>query len=170
MDGLHTLGGSGDPNLCEGMALYVYMFNKDMNGRAFCNADGDFLLTPQLGTLDVQSEMGMLYVQPGEIIVIPRGVRVSVGLGADSTVARGYITEIWGSRFELPDLGPLGGHGLANPRDFLIPIAHIDENLHVPFEVVYKTNGKYYALTQDHSPFDVIAWHGNVVPYKVGPA
>ncbi|KAL3426720.1 homogentisate -dioxygenase [Phlyctema vagabunda] len=166
VDGLHTLGGSGDPNLRQGMALYVYMFNKDMSQRAFCNADGDFLLCPQLGTLDVQSEMGLLYVQPGEIIVIPRGVRFSIKLGSGSEAARGYITEVWGSHYELPDLGPLGGHGLANPRDFLYPIAHIDDDLHVPFQVVYKTNGKYYGLSQDHSPFDVLAWHGNVVPYK----
>ncbi|RDW65042.1 putative homogentisate 1,2-dioxygenase-3 [Coleophoma cylindrospora] len=166
VDGLHTLGGSGDPNLRQGMAQYVYMFTKSMERRAFCNADGDFLFCPQLGTLDVQSEMGMLYVQPGEILIVPRGVRVSIRLGEDSTAARGYVTEVWGSHFELPDLGPIGGHGLANPRDFLYPIAHIDEDLHVPFEIVYKMNGKYCAIEQDHSPFDVLAWHGNVLPYK----
>ena len=83
--------------------------------------------------------------------------------------ARGYITEIWGSSWELPDLGPIGGHGLANPRDFLVPVAHIDEleELHSNWEVVCKLNGKLEAIGQDHSPFDLVAWHGNVVPYKV---
>ncbi|CAG8960580.1 hypothetical protein HYFRA_00013403 [Hymenoscyphus fraxineus] len=169
VDGLHTLGGSGDPNLREGLALYVYMFNKSMSGRSFCNCDGDFLICPQKGILDIQTEFGKLYVQPGEICVIQRGVRFSVNLdekAAPGEGARGYITEIWGSTWELPDLGPIGGHGLANPRDFLSPIAFIDEDLHVPFEIVNKMNGTYTAISQDHTPYDLVAWHGNVVPYK----
>lgn len=167
IDGLHTLAGSGDPNIREGIALYVYMINASMESRAFCNTDGDFLICAQLGILDIQTEMGMIFLQPGEICVIQRGVRFRVGLGPDTKAARGYITEVWGSMWELPDLGPLGGHGLANPRDFLYPVAHIDEELHGDWMVVNKNNGKYVAMVQDHSPFDLVAWHGNVVPYKV---
>lgn len=166
VDGLHTLGGSGDPNLREGIALYVYMLNTSMHNRAFCNTDGDFLLCAQQGILDIQTELGKLYLQPGEILVLPRGVRFRIGVAPDSPPARGYITEIWGSTWELPDLGPIGGHGLANPRDFLYPVAHIDDDLHADWTIVYKTNGKLAAITQDHSPFDVLAWHGNVCPYK----
>lgn len=166
-DGLHTLGGSGDPNLREGIALYVFMINADMDHRAFCNTDGDFLIVAQLGNLDIQTELGKLFLQPGEICVIPRGIRFAVRLGPGHNVARGYITEIWGSRWELPDLGPLGGHGLANPRDFLHPVAYIDENLHEDWSIVNKANGLYNAIEQDHTPFDLVAWHGNVVPYKV---
>jgi homogentisate 1,2-dioxygenase len=169
VDGLHTIGGSGDPNLREGIALYVFMINADMDHRAFCNTDGDFLVVAQLGNLDIQTELGKLFLQPGEICVIPRGIRFSVRLGPGHSVARGYITEIWGSRWELPDLGPLGGHGLANPRDFLHPVAYIDDNLHEDWTVVNKANGVYNALEQDHSPYDLVAWHGNVVPYKVLP-
>ncbi|RSM02754.1 hypothetical protein CDV31_010793 [Fusarium ambrosium] len=165
-DGLHTLGGSGDPNLRQGIALYVYMINTSMENKAYCNTDGDFLITPQLGILDIQTEMGKLFVQPGEICVIQRGVRFRINLAPGTPVARGHIAEVWGSTWELPDLGPLGGHGLANPRDFLFPVAHIDEDLHVPFTVVVKNNGKHVAIKQDHSPFDVVAWHGNCVPYK----
>lgn len=167
MDGLHTLCGSGDPNIKEGIALYVYMINANMSQRAFCNNDGDFLLCAQEGNLDIQTEFGKLFVQPGEIFVVQRGVRFSINLAEGVKGARGYITEVWGSTWELPDLGPLGGHGLANPRDFLFPVAHIDEDLHVPFSIVNKTNGKYIAIEQDHSPYDLVAWHGNVVPYKV---
>ncbi|KAK0390073.1 hypothetical protein NLU13_3646 [Sarocladium strictum] len=165
-DGLHTLCGSGDPNLKQGIALYVYMINRSMEGKAYCNTDGDFLITPQLGILNVQTEMGMLFVQPGEFCVIPRGVRFRVSLADGHPVARGHVTEIWGSTWQLPDLGPLGGHGLANPRDFLFPVAHIDADLHVPFTIVVKNTGKHVAIKQDHSPFDVVAWHGNCVPYK----
>ncbi|KAF2454134.1 RmlC-like cupin domain-containing protein [Lineolata rhizophorae] len=165
-NGLHTLAGSGDPNLREGIALWVYMFNKSMEQKAYCNADGDFLICPQTGILDIQTEMGKLFVQPGEICVIQRGVRFAVRLAEGSEAARGYITEVWGSAWELPDLGPLGGYGLANPRDFLHPVAHIDEDLHVPFSIVVKLNGKHTSIEQDHSPFDVVAWHGNVIPYK----
>ncbi|KAF4447931.1 homogentisate 1,2-dioxygenase [Fusarium austroafricanum] len=165
-DGLHTLGGSGDPNLRQGIAVYVYMINSSMVNKAYCNTDGDFLITPQLGIVDVQTEMGRLLVQPGEICVIQRGVRFRINLGEGVTTARGHIAEVWGSIWELPDLGPIGGHGLANPRDFLYPVAHIDEDLHVPFQIVVKNNGKHVAIHQDHSPFDVVAWHGNCVPYK----
>lgn len=168
VDGLHTLGGSGDPNLREGMALYVYAINASMDKRAFCNTDGDFLICAQQGNLDIQTEFGMMFLQPGEICVIQRGVRFRVALGPGVQKARGYITEVWGSMWELPDLGPLGGHSLANPRDFLYPVAHIDEDLSGDWEVVNKNNGKYNCLEQDHSPFDLVAWHGNVVPYKVG--
>lgn len=167
VDGLHTLGGSGDPNLREGIALYVFMINANMDHRAYCNTDGDFLIVAQQGILHIQTEMGMLFLQPGEICVIPRGVRFAIRLGSKHNVARGYIVEIWGSRWELPDLGPLGGHGLANPRDFLHPVAHIDENLHEDWEIVNKANGRYSVIGQDHSPFDLVAWHGNAVPYKV---
>ncbi|PHH65599.1 hypothetical protein CDD81_2034 [Ophiocordyceps australis] len=166
IDGLHTLGGSGDANLGEGLAIHIYAFNADMRNKAYCNTDGEFLITPQLGTLDIQTEMGMLFVQPGEICVIPRGVNFRMAIANGATAARGYITEIWGSVWELPDLGPLGGYALANARDFLYPVAHIDEDLMVPYTIVVKTNGKLVAISQDHSPFDVVAWHGNVCPYK----
>lgn len=166
IDGLHTLGGSGDPNIREGIALYVYMINSSMTNRAFCNADGDFLICAQQGILEIQTEMGMMLLQPGEICVIQRGVRFRVALGSGTQNARGYITEVWGSTWDLPDLGPIGGHGLANPRDFLFPTAHIDDSLQVDWEVISKSNGKYVCMAQDHSPFDVVAWHGNAVPYK----
>jgi homogentisate 1,2-dioxygenase len=167
VDGLHTLGGSGDPNLREGIALYVFMINADMTNRAFCNLDGDFLLVAQHGSLDIQTEFGKLFLQPGEICVVQRGVRFAIRLAPGHTEARGYITEVWGSIWELPDLGPLGGHGLANPRDFLHPVAYIDDELHGNWTIVNKSNGKYNAIEQDHTPFDLLAWHGNVVPYKV---
>ncbi|KAF5627048.1 homogentisate 1 2-dioxygenase [Fusarium sp. NRRL 52700] len=165
-DGLHTLAGSGDPNLRQGIAVYVYMINASMVNKAYCNTDGDFLMTPQLGIIDIQTEMGRLFVQPGELCVIQRGVRFRINLAEGVPVARGHIVEVWGSMWELPDLGPIGGHGLANPRDFLYPVAHIDEDLHVPFKIVVKNNGKHVVISQDHSPFDVVAWHGNAVPYK----
>ncbi|KAJ9151234.1 Homogentisate 1,2-dioxygenase [Pleurostoma richardsiae] len=166
VDGLHTIGGSGDPNLREGVALYVFMINTDMDHRAFCNADGDFLLSAQQGVLDIQTEMGKIFLQPGEICVIQRGIRFAIRLADGSDHARGYIVEVWGSIWELPDLGPLGSHGLANSRDFLYPTAHIDDELHEKWSLFYKINGKYSVIEQDHSPFDVVAWHGNVVPYK----
>ncbi|CAG9951170.1 unnamed protein product [Clonostachys rosea f. rosea IK726] len=139
-DGLHTLGGSGDPNLRQGIAAYVYMINASMENKAYCNTDGDWLITPQLGILDIQTELASGCTWP-------------------------HRRDL-GSAWELPDLGPLGGHGLANPRDFLHPIAHIDEDLHTAFTIVVKNNGKQVAIKQDHSPFDVVAWHGNCIPYK----
>lgn len=96
-----------------------------------------------------------------------RGVRFSIDLADGVTEARGYVTEVWGSMWELPDLGPIGGHGLANPRDFLFPVAAVDEELQVEWKIVNKMNGTYHQIAQDHTPYDLVAWHGNVIPYKV---
>lgn len=167
VDGLHTIGGSGDANIREGIALHVYLINKPMERRAFLNADGDFLIIPQLGNLDIQTELGKIYLQPGEIAVVQRGIKYCLNPAEGTAAARGYIIEVWGSKWELPDLGPIGGHGCANPRDFMFPVAHIDDDLHDEWRIVEKINGEYHAIAQDHSPFDVAAWHGNCVPFKV---
>ncbi|KAI3047201.1 hypothetical protein CBS147353_11754 [Aspergillus niger] len=129
-----------------GLALYVYIINSNMENMAYCNSDGDFLITPQLSILDVQTVMGKLFVQPGEICV-----KMECALGS-----------IWPK--EAP--WPLGGHGFASLSDSLHPIAHIDEDLHVPFTIVVKNTGRGVAIKQDHSPVDVVALHGNYVPYK----
>lgn len=163
VSGLHTISGSGDPTLREGLAVHVYCANQSMQKSALVNSDGDFLIVPQQGALDIQTEFGPLYVQPGEIVVIQRGQRFRVVLEGPS---RGYILEVWGANFELPELGPLGANGLANARDFLHPKAKYELTHNVPWEIVYKLGGKFFKSTQDHSPFDVVAWHGNYVPYK----
>lgn len=164
ISGLKTVAGSGDPTLLEGLATHVYTANTSMTQRAFVNGDGEFLIVPQQGALDIQTEFGSLFVQPGEIVVIQRGLRFRVSLPSDGpAAARGYILEIWGSRFELPELGPLGANGLANARDFLSPIASYDKARNQPWEIVYKMGGKFFSSSQNHSPFDVVAWHGNYV-------
>ncbi|KAJ4406285.1 hypothetical protein N0V91_004739 [Didymella pomorum] len=161
--GLRTIAGSGDPTLREGLATHVYVCTKSMEKSAFVNSDGDFCIVPQQGALDVQTEFGHLYVQPGEICVIQRGQRFKVKVEGPT---RGYILEIWGSNFELPELGPLGANGLANARDFLHPTAAYEITHQDPWEIVYKLGGKFFKSKQQHSPFDVVAWHGNYVPYK----
>ena len=161
--GLKTIAGSGDSTLREGLATHVYTCNKSMDRSAFVNSDGDFCIVPQQGALDIQTEFGHLYVQPGEICVIQRGQRFKIKIEGPS---RGYILEIWGSNFELPELGPLGANGLANTRDFLHPVAAYEITHDDPWSVVYKLGGKFFKSTQQHSPFDVVAWHGNYVPYK----
>ncbi|KAF3039460.1 hypothetical protein E8E11_005624 [Didymella keratinophila] len=161
--GLKTIAGSGDPTLREGLATHVYVCTKSMERRAFVNSDGDFCIVPQQGALDIQTEFGHLYVQPGEICVIQRGQRFKVRVEGPT---RGYILEIWGSNFELPELGPLGANSLANARDFLHPTAAYEITHKDPWDVVYKLGGKFFKSKQQHSPFDVVAWHGNYVPYK----
>jgi homogentisate 1,2-dioxygenase len=160
---MRTVAGSGDPTLREGVATHVYIATKSMSNRAFVNSDGDMLIVPQQGNLDIQTEFGHLYVQPGEICVIQRGQRFSVKIEG---ATRGYIHEIWGSSWDLPELGPLGANGLANARDFLSPVAAYDVTSDDPWKIVYKLGGKLFASSQNHSPYDVVAWHGNYVPYK----
>ncbi|KAH8595665.1 putative homogentisate 1,2-dioxygenase [Bisporella sp. PMI_857] len=150
--GLKTIAGSGDPTLREGIATHIYVANSNMKNSAF-------------GTLDIQTEFGMLFVQPGEIVVIQRGQKFKVAV--PDGPSHGYILEIWGSNFELPELGPLGANGLANARDFFHPTAHY-EIKQESWSVIYKLGGKFFQSTQQHSPLDVVAWHGNYVPYKYG--
>ncbi|KAH9954328.1 Homogentisate 1,2-dioxygenase [Russula dissimulans] len=161
--GLKTLCGAGSPVLREGLAIHIYAADKSMENEAFCNNDGHMLVLPQQGRLDIQTEFGRMMVRPGELFVVQRGIRFKVGL-PDGPV-RGYIQESFGSQFELPELGPLGSHGLANPRDFESPVASFDVD-QSPWEIIYKLGGRLFSCKQRHTPFDVIAWHGNYVPYK----
>ncbi|KAI3318891.1 homogentisate 1,2-dioxygenase [Xylariaceae sp. AK1471] len=161
--GLKTIGGNGDPSLKEGLAVHIYLANASMRNRAFCNNDGDMLIVPQEGRLDIQTEFGHLMVRPGELVVIQAGMRFTVKL--PDGVGRGYIQEIYGSHYELPELGPVGANGMALPRDFEIPVASFDVDLS-RWEVVVKLTGQLFVYEQDHTPYDVVAWHGNYAPYK----
>jgi homogentisate 1,2-dioxygenase len=165
IDGLLTIAVNGDAGTQAGCGVHVYAFNKDMTNRFFYNADGELLIVPQLGTLHLRTEMGELTVANGEIALIPRGIKFQVRLGSGDDAARGYICENYGSPFELPSLGPIGANGLANPRDFLSPVAAY-EDLEGEFELVAKFSGRFWVSDLDHSPLDVVAWHGNVTPYK----
>ncbi|KAJ2456165.1 hypothetical protein EV183_000091 [Coemansia sp. RSA 2336] len=163
VDGLRTIGGAGDTALKNGLAVHIYTATASMSKRAFSNSDGDFLIVPQQGRLDITTEFGPMLVAPNEIAVIQRGMRFSVSL--PDGPSRGYILEVFDGHFELPDLGPIGANGLANPRDFQTPTAkyeHTDEEWHI----INKYQGELFAATQDHSPYDVVAWHGNYAPYK----
>eukprot|EP00918_Siedleckia_nematoides_P101799 GHVU01222430.1.p1 GENE.GHVU01222430.1~~GHVU01222430.1.p1 ORF type:complete len:503 (-),score=43.18 GHVU01222430.1:426-1772(-) len=162
--GLVTVAGSGDASEKKGVAIHLYACNLSMQ-RSFYNADGDMLIVPQLGALLVRSEMGILKVSPGDIVVIPRGIVYSVQLV--DTAARGYVLETFKGHFCLPDLGPIGANCLANPRDFLYPVAHFDPPASVTeHELVCKMGGELWQRKVGRSPYDVVAWHGNYAPYK----
>ncbi|GJJ14241.1 hypothetical protein Clacol_008505 [Clathrus columnatus] len=163
VEGLKTLAGCGDPTLREGLAAHIYAANTSMAKKAFINNDGDMLIVPSQGRLDIQTEFGKLMVRPGEIVVIQRGIRFKVLL--PDGPSRGYIQEIFGAHYELPELGPLGANGLANSRDFESPVASFDVD-QSRWEIIYKVAGSLHVCKQGHTPFDVVAWHGNYVPYK----
>ena len=146
----------------DGVSVFVYCANRSMR-RVFWNADGELLIVPEHGRLTLATELGRLPVAPGEIAVIPRGVRFRVEL-QDAT-ARGYLLENHGAVLRLPELGPIGANGLANPRDFLSPTAWFEER-DEPTQVVQKFLGELWQTELDHSPLDVVAWHGNCAPYK----
>lgn len=160
--GLWTVGGNGDTGQRTGMAVHLYHANTSMTDRVFSDADGELLIVPEHGGLLLVTELGLLPARPGEVALIPRGVRFRVEL-LDET-ARGYVCENYGQPFQLPDLGPIGANGLANARDFLAPVAAYDD-VERPVEVVNKYCGNLWAATYGHSPLDVVAWHGNHVPY-----
>lgn len=162
LDGLISLAGTSPADQAEGISVYVYAANASMQ-RAFFNADGEWLVVPQQGRLRILTELGLMEVEPREIAVLPRGLKFRVDLMDDS--ARGYVCENHGASLRLPDLGPIGSNGLANPRDFLTPVAWFEDSTR-PVELVQKFLGELWVTTLGHSPFDVVAWHGNNVPYK----
>ncbi|RNF84406.1 homogentisate 1,2-dioxygenase [Montanilutibacter psychrotolerans] len=163
VDGLFTMAGNGSPAAQHGVGIHLYAANADMQGRYFYDADGELLIVPQLGRLRIETELGVLDVEPQEIAVVPRGVRFRVALPDGE--ARGYVCENFGALLRLPDLGPIGSNGLANPRDFLTPCAEY-EDLEGDFELIAKFQGHLWRADIGHSPLDVVAWHGNYAPYK----
>jgi len=162
-EGLHTVCGAGDARSRHGIAIHIFLCNESMHNSAFYNSDGDFLIVPQQGVLDITTEFGKLQVKPNEICVIPQGIRYAVNVNGPT---RGYILEVYDNHFQLPDLGPIGANGLANPRDFQTPVAWFEDREVQGFQMISKYQGCLFAAKQNHSPFDVVAWHGNYVPYK----
>ena len=163
IDGLVTMAGNGDASTHTGVAIHMYAANADMSSGFFFDADGEFLIVPQLGRLSMRTEMGILEIRPGEIGVIQRGIKFRVELPDQQ--ARGYICENYGALFRLPDLGPIGANGLANPRDFQTPHAAYEDRAG-DFRLIAKFQGHLWDAKIDHSPLDVVAWHGNYAPYK----
>ena len=163
VDGLFTMAGNGSPAAQSGIGVHVYAANSSMQNRVFYDADGELLILPQQGRLRIFTELGILQVAPLEIAVIPRGIRFRVELLDDN--ARGYVAENFGSAMRLPELGPIGSNSLANARDFLYPVAAY-EDVEGECELVAKFQGHLWTADMDHSPLDVVGWHGNHAPYK----
>jgi len=163
VDGLATILHARAAEELEGCAVHVYRATRSMEGRVFVDADGELVIVPQQGAIELQTELGRLQVAPGSIGVVPRGVKFRVQLLEGE--ARGYVAENYGLPFRLPELGPIGSNGLANPRDFETPVAWFEDS-DEPTEVVQKSLGHLWTTTLDHSPLDVVAWHGNYAPYR----
>ena len=189
VDGMRTLAANGNAAVQTGVAAHMYLANLSMRQRAFINADGEMLIVPQQGRLVIVTEMGILAIKPGEVALIPRGVAFKVELqdedGAESP-SRGYVCENYGAHFRLPDLGPIGSNGLANARDFQAPVAafegapapvstsapvsQLDPDHSETYEVIKKFGGRLWRAPMSHSPFNVVAWHGNLAPCKYDTA
>jgi homogentisate 1,2-dioxygenase len=163
IDGLVPIAGNGSPDAHSGCGIYLFAANQSMHRRFFYNADGEMLIVPQSGALILDTELGRISLEPQEIALIPRGLRFRVEL--PQSEARGYLCENFGAPFKLPDLGPIGSNGLANPRDFLIPRARY-EDIEEPCYLIGKFAGHLWTAKMNHSPLDVVAWHGNCAPYK----
>ena len=163
VEGLYTMAGNGSPAAQQGVGIHLYAADRDMAGRFFYDADGELLLVPQLGRLRIATELGVLDVEPQQVAVVPRGIRFRVEL--PDGPSRGYVLENFGAPLRLPELGPIGANGLANPRDFETPVAAY-EDVEGQFELVAKFQGHLWRADIGHSPLDVVAWHGNYAPYR----
>jgi homogentisate 1,2-dioxygenase len=163
IDGLVTYGGNGDVGAGTGVGIHCYAANRSMAQRAFFSADGELLIVPERGGLRIETELGLVVVESQQIAIIPRGVRFRVMLLED--MARGYVCENYGPMFRLPDLGAIGANGLANARDFEVPTAWY-EDIDETTELIQKFQGRLWKTTLPNSPFDVVAWHGNLAPCR----
>ena len=165
IDGLRTVLVNGDAEAQTGVAVHLVLANRSME-RAFVNADGEMLLVPQQGALTITTELGVLAVKPGEIALLPRGLAFQVAVGGPTRL---YACENHGAAFCLPELGPIGSNGLANARDFQTPVAAYS-SAGGPMEIVRKFGGRLWRTRARTSPFNVVAWHGNLVPSKYDTA
>lgn len=163
--GMRTIVVNGDADAQTGMAAHLVLANRSMQ-RALVNADGEMLIVPQQGTLQITTELGRLAVVPGEVALLPRGLAFKVSVSGPT---RAYVCENYGAPFRLPELGPIGSNGLANPRDFLAPVAAFEET-DAACEIVRKSGGRLWATQAPCSPFNVVAWHGNLAPLKYDTA
>lgn len=166
VEGLVTYAGNGNPDADAGIGIHLYAANRSMTDRVFYSADGEMLIVPQQGAHRFVTEFGIVEAEPGHVVLIPRGVRFRVELFGPS---RGYVCENYGAAFRIPDLGPIGANGLANPRDFETPVAAF-EDVDRPTECIQKYGGELWTTTFDHSPLDVVAWHGNYAPCRYDTA
>ncbi|XP_063403520.1 homogentisate 1,2-dioxygenase-like isoform X1 [Mytilus trossulus] len=162
VQGMATICGAGDTKGRHGLGIYIYTCNTSMDNKCFYSSDGDLLIVPQQGGLLITTEFGKMQVDPNEICVIQQGIRFSVAVSGET---RGYMMEVFDGHFTLPNLGPIGANGLANPRDFLTPTACYEDK-DCDYTVTSKFQGHLFSAKQGHSPFDVVAWHGNYAPYK----
>jgi len=163
IEGIVTIAANGNSSEHSGGAVHLYAANRSMTDHYFYNADGDLLIVPQHGSLLLKTEFGLIEIKPSEIAVIQRGIRFQVELLEEN--ARGYICETYGAPFQLPERGPIGANGLAEERHFQIPVAHHEEK-QGQFTLIAKFNGHLWQAPIENSPLDVVAWHGNYVPYK----
>jgi homogentisate 1,2-dioxygenase len=161
--GLRTITTAGDVDSQSGMASHLLFVTQSMQREHFFNSDGEFLIVAQQGNIRFRTEFGVIEIEPGEICVIPRGVMFRVEL-VDGPI-RAYVCENYGGSFTLPDRGPIGANCLANPRDFLAPVAAY-EDVDAPHTLYVKWGGELYRTQVEYSPLDVVAWHGNYYPYK----
>lgn len=163
LDGLATITTCGDASMQAGIATHTFVANKSMNTKFFTNSDGEMLFVPQENSIRLDTEFGIIIADPGEIVVVPKGVRFRVQLV--NGPIRGYIAENYGVPMTLPERGPIGSNCLANARDFLYPVAAYEDHQE-PCELFMKMGGKLYQTLLQQSPLDVVAWHGNYAPYK----
>lgn len=163
VDGLHTYGGSGHPSSRRGFAIHLYAANASMEHRSFYDADGDLLIVPQEGALTVITELGALDLAPGQVMVVPRGLQFSVVLVG--SFARGWVGEVYGRHFDLPERGPIGANGVADARHFRSPSAYFENRIDPGFRITAKLGNQLFEATQDYVPYDVVAWHGNYAPH-----
>ena len=163
IEGMTTITTAGDHASQSGMAAHIYLATRSMQDEYFYNADAEMLVVAEHGSLRFCTEFGLIEAAPGEIVLLPRGVKFRVELDADA--ARGYVCENYGGAFTLPERGPIGANCLANPRDFLTPVAAYEDR-EVPSQLTIKYGGQLWTTEIPQSPLDVVAWHGNYAPYK----
>ena len=157
IEGVRTMTTAGDAGSQAGMGAHLYLITRSMQDEYFYNADAEMMFVPQQGELRLWTEFGIIDIEPGEIAVIPRGVKIRVEL--TNGCARGYLCENYGGALTLPERGPIGANCLANQRDFLTPVAAYEEK-DVPGKLFVKWGGNLVGSSARTFPArrDRLAW------------
>ena len=151
----------------KGLAIHTYSCNTDTIDKSFYDADGDMLIVPELGDLHIQTEFGYLLITPGEIFILPRGLKMTVCLPLG--VSRGFICELFEvGHFQLPNLGPLGSNGLADARHFKVPTAAYENRACENYQLISKFGGELFTATLQYSPYDVVGMYIYLLLFYIG--
>lgn len=148
------------------VSLRFWMLDRTMNALAR-NADGDQLLFVHRGAGHLFCDFGHMPFEAGDYLVVPRGCMWRLQTEEECQF---LMVEATGSRFRLPDRGPLGAHAIFDPAVLQVPRvnkAFEDQRNQDDWVVHVKRDNAVTRVHYAHNPLDVVGWHGDLAPVRL---